>query len=86
MPERRCRQSERKPFDYIIARRCEKDEKEPGPGALRKPCSDCGHEVWVHPTTVADTGLRSPILCWECAEPKLQEDKELLFILPRKRS
>jgi len=86
MPEKRCRQRkpQRNPFDYIIARRVIPGETEPGPGALKKPCSDCGHEVWINPLTVADTGLRMPVLCWECAEPKLAEDKEILFIIRKK--
>src|SRR3974390_606257 len=58
MSEKRCRQRkpQRNPFDYIIARRVIPGETEPGPGALKKPCSDCGHEVWINPLTAADTG------------------------------
>lgn len=57
--------------DYIITRRIAPGEEEPGPGALRRPCSKCGMECWVAPRTVMDTELKPRIFCWECATPEL---------------
>jgi hypothetical protein len=43
----------------------------PGPGALVKQCSKCNHDVWVAPQTVEDTGLRVPLVCWQCVDDNI---------------
>ena len=67
---------------YIIARRIQPGESEPGPGALRQACSGgCGHELWIHPATVEDTGLIPPIFCWQCAREKMNSGGRPMFIM-----
>jgi hypothetical protein len=50
----------------VIVARTDDPNGRPGAGVLVKQCSRCGHDVWVVPQTVMDTGLRIPLVCWGC--------------------
>lgn len=64
---------------WIVSGRIGCGEAKPAPGSDVSSCSECGHAVWLSPSSlqvISEDPENFTVICMDCAEPHIKQHPE----------